>query len=187
MPCRYGDAYLAGVDDEGEPKLDRSRCQNDSSRRASPSASAGSPSLHAGANVTGAGERFREIVGTAAFKVLDLQAGRTGLNLHEAQALGLDAIRSESRHRTRGHGYPGSAPVTTVLTIEKGSRRLLGAQQIASEGVQRRINVYATCLTAGMTLDEISSLDLAYAPPLAPVHDPILISATVGLKDLETR
>lgn len=139
----------------------------------------------AGAVIAGADERFAGIVGTAAFKVLDLQVGRTGLSLEEAQRAGFDAFRSESTHRTRGHNFPGSGPVTTVLTVERGTGRLLGAQQVAPDGVQGRINVYATALTAKMDLEAIGALDLAYAPPLAPVYDPILISATVGLKDLE--
>lgn len=139
----------------------------------------------AGANAAGGDERFRGIVGTAAFQVLDLQVGRTGLALDEARARGFDAFRSESTQRTRGHRFPGSGPATTVLTLERGTGRLLGAQQVAPEGVQGRINVYATALLAGMDLDDLSSLDLAYAPPLAPVYDPILISATVGRKELE--
>jgi NADPH-dependent 2,4-dienoyl-CoA reductase/sulfur reductase-like enzyme len=139
----------------------------------------------AGANAIGADERFRGIVGTAAFQVLDLQVGRTGLSLEEAERLGLDAFRSESRHRTRGHSFPGSGPVTTVLTVERGTGRLLGAQQVGPEGVQGRINVYATALTAGMAAGDLSHLDLAYAPPLAPVYDPLLISGTVAEKELE--
>lgn len=141
----------------------------------------------AGANAAGADERFRGIVGTAAFKVFDLQVGRTGLGVQEAESLGLEAIRSVSKHRTRGHNYHGAAPVTTVLTVERGSGRLLGAQMVASEGVAGRIDVYATALTARMDVEEIGSLDLAYAPPLAPVYDPILIAATVAQKDLSHR
>lgn len=139
----------------------------------------------AGANAVGADEVFRGIVGTSAFKVFDLQVGRTGLGVEEAQQLGIAAIRSVSKHRTKGHNFPGSGPVTTVLSVEKGTGRLLGAQMIAGEGVAGRIDVFATALTAGMDLDELASLDLAYAPPLAPVYDPILIAGTVAKKDLK--
>jgi len=138
----------------------------------------------AGANAAGADERFRGIASTAAFKVFDLHVGRTGLNLREAEAVGLSAIRSVSKHRTRGHNYPGSSPITTVLTVERETGRLLGAQMVASEGVAGRTNVYATALLAGMDVDDLAALDLAYAPPLAPVYDPILIAARVAQKDL---
>lgn len=139
----------------------------------------------AGVNIAGGEEEFPGIVGTSAFKLFDLQVGRTGLSLDEADRLGFDAIRSESTQRSRGHGYAGSGPVTTVLVVERGTGRLLGAQQIGPEGVAGRINVYATALTAKMTVNDLATLDLAYAPPLAPVYDPILISGTVAQKDLE--
>lgn len=138
----------------------------------------------AGANAVGADERFAGIVATAAFKVFDLQVGRTGLGLEEARDLGLDAFRSLSEHRTRGHNYPGWSPTATVLFVERGNGRLLGAQMVASEGVAGRIDVFATALTARMDVAEVGALDLSYAPPLAPVYDPILIAASVAQKDL---
>lgn len=138
----------------------------------------------AGANAAGADERFGGIVGSAAFKVFELEVGRTGLGPAEAARAGLDAVAAASTHRTRGHGYPGSRSLTTVLLVERGSGRLLGAQQVGGEGVAGRIGVLATALTARMTVDQLEQLDLAYAPPLAPVYDPILIAANVAAKAL---
>jgi NADPH-dependent 2,4-dienoyl-CoA reductase/sulfur reductase-like enzyme len=83
-----------------------------------------------------------------------------------------------------GHAYPGSTPVTTVLFVERRTGRLLGAQMVGREGVAGRIDVLATALHARMTVAQIESLDLAYAPPLAPVYDPVLIAAGVARKDL---
>lgn len=140
----------------------------------------------AGANAAGAGERFAGIVGTAAFKVFDLEVGRTGVTPIEAGRAGLEAIASRSTHRTRGHAYPGSKEVTTVLVVEPGSGRLLGAQMAGEEGVTGRIDVLATALTARMTVAEMEGLDLAYAPPLAPVYDPLLVAAGVARKDLRS-
>jgi NADPH-dependent 2,4-dienoyl-CoA reductase/sulfur reductase-like enzyme len=138
----------------------------------------------AGANAVGADEQFEGIVGTAAFKVLGLEVGRTGLGRAEIARLGLDATSSVSKHQTRGHGYPGAGTVTTVLFVERTTGRLLGAQQVGPEGVAGRINVFATALHARMTVAQVEALDLAYAPPFAPVYDPILIAATVALKQL---
>ncbi len=138
----------------------------------------------AGANAAGGDERFGGIVGTAAFKVFELEVGRTGVTPVEAGRAGLEAISSQSTHRTRGHAYPGSKEVTTVLVAEPGSGRLLGAQMAGEEGVTGRIDVLATALTARMTLGELEGLDLAYAPPLAPVYDPLLVAASVARKDL---
>lgn len=141
----------------------------------------------AGANAAGADERFGGIVGTAAFKVFGLEVGRTGLGRVELDRLGVDPVISTSTHKTRGHAYPGALPVTTVLLVERGSGRLLGGQMIAGEGVAGRIDVLATALHGRMTVAQLEDLDLAYAPPLAPVYDPILIAATVALKDLRPR
>lgn len=134
----------------------------------------------AGANAAGADERFGGVVGTAAFKVFGLQVGRTGLGRAEAAEA---ILFSTSKHGSRGHGYPGSGPITTVLVVDAGGR-LLGAQLVGAEGVKGRIDVFATALHAGMTVAQIEGLDLAYAPPLAPVYDPILIAASVARKEL---
>jgi CoA-dependent NAD(P)H sulfur oxidoreductase len=138
----------------------------------------------AGANATGAHERFEGIVGTAAFKVFDLEVGRTGLGRVELEKKGIDFIVSTSKHATRGHHYPGVKSVTTVLFVQRGNGKLLGAQMVGGEGVAGRIDVLATALHAKMTLDDLAALDLAYAPPLAPVWDPLLIAASSAQKDL---
>ncbi|HEX9052271.1 MAG TPA: FAD-dependent oxidoreductase [Anaeromyxobacter sp.] len=136
----------------------------------------------AGANATGAQERFGGVVGSAVFKVFALEVGRTGLSAADATRLGLDAVGAGSKHRSRGHGYPGSKDVTTVLVVERGSGRLLGGQMVGGEGVAGRIDVLATALSSRLTVAQIEQLDLAYAPPLAPVYDPILIAAGVAAK-----
>ncbi len=140
----------------------------------------------AGANAAGGDERFRGIVGTAAFKVFGLEVGRTGLGRTDAERLGLSAVSATSTHRSRGHAYPGSKLITTVLFVERGSERLLGAQMVGGESVAGRINVLATALHSGMTAAQLEALDLAYAPPLAPVYDPVLIAASVAREILRT-
>jgi len=138
----------------------------------------------AGANAIGAHERFEGIVGTAAFKVFGLEVGRTGLARAELTRAALDAISSTTTHETRGHSYPGNTTVTTLLFAERATGRLLGAQLVGGEGVAGRIDVLATALHAKMTLDQLAALDLAYAPPLAPVWDPLLIAASTAKKEL---
>ncbi len=138
----------------------------------------------AGANAAGAHERFGGVVGSAAFKVFDLEVGRTGLGPADAARAGLESIAATSTHRSRGHAYPGSTEIATVLVAERGSGRLLGAQMVGGEGVTGRIDVLATALTARMTVSDLEQLDLAYAPPLAPVYDPLLIAAGVAAKTL---
>ncbi|MBI5907529.1 MAG: FAD-dependent oxidoreductase [Burkholderiales bacterium] len=141
----------------------------------------------AGANAAGANEVFGGIVGTAGFKLFDLEVARTGLGERDIASAGLTAVTAVSHHHTRARNYPGDKPITTVIYIESGSGRLLGAQMIGGESVAKRVDVFATALHAKMTVGQVESLDLSYAPPFAPVYDPILIAATVGLKELSRR
>lgn len=139
----------------------------------------------AGANAAGGHERFGGIVGSAGFKLFEQEVARTGIDLAEAKKLGLDAVAALSHHHTRGKNYPGDRPIFTVLFAERGSGRLLGAQSIGADAVAKRIDVFATALHARMTVAQIEDLDLTYAPPFAPVYDPILIAATVTRKAVE--
>jgi NADPH-dependent 2,4-dienoyl-CoA reductase/sulfur reductase-like enzyme len=138
----------------------------------------------AGANAAGAAERFAGIAGTAAFKVFDLEVARTGLTASEARGVGLDVITAISRQGSRAHRYPGASPLTTVLTVETGTGRLVGAQMAGAGVVAKRTDVFATALAAGFTVEQVEDLDLSYAPPFAPVYDPILIAASVARKRL---
>jgi CoA-dependent NAD(P)H sulfur oxidoreductase len=137
----------------------------------------------AGANAAGGDMTFAGIVGTAGFKLFDLEVARTGLGPTELPRIEPNAARGVSEHASRGHGYPGGGRITTVLYAHRCSHRLLGAQMIGP-AVATRIDVFATALHARLTLERIEELDLAYAPPFAPVYDPILVAASVTRKEL---
>jgi NADPH-dependent 2,4-dienoyl-CoA reductase/sulfur reductase-like enzyme len=136
----------------------------------------------AGENIGGLATEFPGIVGTAVSKIFDLQVARTGLSLSEALANGFAARGSTITHLSRSKHYPGGSPITVRLITEAETHKLLGAQMIGKEGVAHRIDVLATALHAGMTADDVYHLDLAYAPPFAPVWDPILIAANTARK-----
>ncbi len=130
----------------------------------------------AGTVAAGGTARFQGVAGTAVVKVFDLAVGRTGLTLAEARSAGLDAVATDVTHTSRARYYPGGAPLAVRLVHEPGGR-LLGAQLVGREGVAKRLDVVATALHAGFGLDELAGLDLSYAPPYAPVWDPILVAA----------
>jgi NADPH-dependent 2,4-dienoyl-CoA reductase/sulfur reductase-like enzyme len=137
----------------------------------------------AGANASGGHDTFPGIVASAAFKVFDLQVARTGLNESELKKSSTPWLSAKSEQPSRAASYqPEPEPITSVLFFERDSERLLGAQMVGRDGVGQRIDVFATALHARMTLEQIEDLDLAYAPPFAPVYDPILIAATVARK-----
>lgn len=136
----------------------------------------------AGANIAGANEIFKGVAGTSVVKVFDLEVARTGLTEREALDNKLNAVSAVITSRTRAHYYPGGKPITIKLVMEKKNGRLLGAQMTGGEGVSKRIDIVAAGLYKGMTADELSRLDLSYAPPFAPVWDPLLVAANDALK-----
>lgn len=140
----------------------------------------------AGINIAGGDARFPGVVGTAVTRLFDTELARTGLQEREAKALGLDYAASRIEGRTRAGYFPGAAPVTVKLLAEKGSRRLLGGQIVGAPGSGKRIDVVAAALCAGLTVDDVINLDLAYAPPLSGTWDPIQIAARQVLRRLSS-
>lgn len=122
--------------------------------------------------------RFGGIVGTAVVKVFDLEVARTGLTLDEA---GPRAVATDAVHRSRAKYYPGGHALHIRLVHEPGGR-LLGGQLAGRDGVAKRIDVLATALHAGFSMAQLAELDLSYAPPFAPVYDPVLIAAQRALR-----
>ncbi len=136
----------------------------------------------AGENAAGGNAVFSGIVGTAVVKVFGLELARTGLTEREAKKEGFDAASATIKSISRAHYYPDHKPLHVRLVFEKGTKRLLGAQMAGQEGAALRINVLAAALHAQWTVEDVGKLDLGYAPPFAPVWDPILIAANVAKK-----
>lgn len=139
----------------------------------------------AGANAAGRDSspesRYDGVVGTNAVKVFGLEVARTGLSLEEALEAGFDASEVESESHTRAGYYPGgSRMLTRVVADARG--RLLGAQLIGREGAAQRVNVFAAALHAGLKVEDVERLDLAYAPPFAPTIDPVIRAAHAARK-----
>ncbi len=131
----------------------------------------------AGTNLAGGYATFPGLVGTAATKVCDTEIARTGLTEIEAtrDGFGYHAVTIES---TTKAGYlPESRPLSVKMLAERNSGRLLGAQIVGQEGAGKRIDVVATALHNAMTVEEMTHLDLSYAPPFSPVWDPVLVAA----------
>ncbi len=130
-----------------------------------------------GTNLGGGYATFPGVVGTAASKVCSLEIARTGLRERDCEAVGFAYVPVVVESTTRAGYYPGAAPVTVKLIAERRTGRLLGAQIVGREGAAKRIDALAVALWNHMTVEEISGLDLAYAPPFSPVWDPVLIAA----------
>jgi len=136
----------------------------------------------AGANIGGQNLAFPGIVGSNCFKVFELEVASTGLTEKEAKEEGLDATSVTIQGVSKPHGYPGAAKLWLRLVADKNSGRLLGAQGVGGDGVVSRINILATVLTAGLSVQELAYIDLAYAPPFSGSWDPVHIAAQQLLK-----
>jgi NADPH-dependent 2,4-dienoyl-CoA reductase/sulfur reductase-like enzyme len=130
-----------------------------------------------GINATGGDATFPGVLGTAVSKVCAYEVARTGLTEHEAEAAELDAFPTTIDGTSRAQYYPDATPIRVKLVTETGTGRLLGAQIVGEEGAAKRIDVLAACIWNRMTVDEIISVDIGYAPPFSPVWDPVLVAA----------
>lgn len=131
----------------------------------------------AGTVAAGGTARFGGIVGTAVCKVFELTVARTGLTLSEARAHGLVAAATDTVTNSRAKYYPGVEPTRTRL-VHGPDGQLLGAQMVSTDpATAKRIDVIATALHAGFDVSTLAELDLSYAPPYAPVYDPVLRAA----------
>ena len=130
-----------------------------------------------GINVGGGYATFPGVVGTAVTKLCDTEIARTGLSEREATQVGFGFVVGRIESTTRAGYYPGAKPISVKILAQPGGGELLGAQIVGEEGAAKRIDVLATALTARFTVEDLLHLDLSYAPPFAPVWDPVLMAA----------
>lgn len=138
----------------------------------------------AGDNASGVVSHFKGVVATTAVKVFDLEIARCGITEDQAKALKLPVKTVSITDKSRAGYYPNPQNITIKLIFHAQTGRLLGGQMIGKEGVAKRIDVLATALHQKMTVMDIAQLDLSYAPPFAPVWDPLLIAANQALKEV---
>jgi len=124
-------------------------------------------------------------LGTAIVRVGSLTAATTGANRRALDAAGV-AYRTLRLHPNQHAGYfPGATQVHLLLHVRAGDGRLLGAQAVGTDGVDKRIDVLATAIRAGMDVTDLIDLDLAYAPPYGQAKDPVNLAGMVGANVLD--
>jgi NADPH-dependent 2,4-dienoyl-CoA reductase/sulfur reductase-like enzyme len=136
----------------------------------------------AGTNAAGGEATFGGVVGTMVVRVFDLVVACTGLTAAQAQDLGYTVRAPMIEAMDASHYFPGAAPMHVKLVVDEETGRLLGGQIAGRRGVAKRVDVLATALHHRLTVTDLRQLDLSYAPPFAPVWDPILVAANVAAK-----
>lgn len=132
----------------------------------------------AGDVVTGGSMSFRGIAGTGIFKVFDMSIAACGLNEAQARASGYDIVVSHNIKPDKPEYFGGQEMVIKAIADRK-SEKLLGVQIIGYEGVDKRIDVFVTAMTAGLTVSDLFHLDLAYAPPFSTTKDPVMYTGMI--------
>lgn len=128
-------------------------------------------------NITGGKARFKGVLRSYVSKVFDYTVAKTGLTEKEAQKYNYNYEIIIVTHKDKSSYYPDAREITIKLIADKHTRKLLGAQIIGKGDADKRINIIATALTAGMTVDDIQDIDITYAPPYSPAIDPVIIAA----------
>lgn len=124
-------------------------------------------------NICGGDSRYLGAQGSSVIKVFDMTAASTGINEQTAKMAGIDCDKVYLSPVNHASYYPGGRVMTMKVIFEKETYRLLGAQIVGYEGVDKRIDVLATAMHAGMTALQLKDLDLAYAPPYSSAKDPV--------------
>jgi NADPH-dependent 2,4-dienoyl-CoA reductase/sulfur reductase-like enzyme/rhodanese-related sulfurtransferase len=130
--------------------------------------------------IAGRDSAYRGTQGTAVVKVFDMTAGGTGMTETELRAAGMGFRKVHTHQNGHAAYYPGTAPLFIKALFEPAEGRLLGAQVLGWDGVDKRIDVFAVALRAGMTVYDLEHLELAYAPPYGSAKDPVNMVGFLG-------
>ncbi len=136
----------------------------------------------AGTNMAGGYARFAGVMGTAVFKVMDLQVARTGMGEREAEQARIDFDVVSVKSLQHAHYYPDAKPLYVKLLFTRDEQKVIGGQFVGYEGVDKQVDVLATAMYQELTLRQLQELDLAYAPPFSTVWSPIQQAAGVAVK-----
>ncbi len=124
-------------------------------------------------NICGGDSVYQGSQGSSVIKIFDMTVATTGINERTAKDAGIDCDKVYLSPSNHASYYPGGTMMTMKVLFEKNTYKLLGAQIVGYEGADKRIDVIATAMHAGMTALQLKDLDLAYAPPYSSAKDPV--------------
>jgi CoA-disulfide reductase len=136
-------------------------------------------------NMMGKKEKYQGTLGTSIAKVFDLTVAATGNNEKTIKRLGLKYELVHIHPSSHAGYYPGAAPISLKLIFDKDTGRIYGAQAIGEDGVDKRIDVIATAIKGGLTVEDLTNVELSYAPPYSSAKDPVNMAGYVATNILE--
>ncbi|MFH1147393.1 MAG: FAD-dependent oxidoreductase [Pseudomonadota bacterium] len=132
-----------------------------------------------GDNITGGGTTFPGVVRTAVAKIFEMNLGRSGLTEAEAKRMGYEIVVALTPAPDKPFYYPTAKPIILKMIADKKTRRVLGIQGLGKGEVVKRIDVTATAMMLGASIDQMADLDLGYAPPYSSALDNVIEAANV--------
>ena len=130
-------------------------------------------------NICGIPSQYKGTQGSAILKVFDMTAATTGINEKTAKRMGYDFDKSYTYSASHASYYPGAVNMSVKTVFEKDTGKILGAQITGFEGVDKRCDVFATAIRAGMSAFDLTELELCYAPPYSSAKDPVNMAGFV--------
>ncbi|MEF2793927.1 MAG: FAD-dependent oxidoreductase [Hydrogeniiclostridium sp.] len=124
-------------------------------------------------NLCGIPSEYKQTQGSSVLKLFDMTIAMTGVNERTAKAAGLHYDRMYTYNQSHASYYPGGHGISMKVLYEKGTGRLLGAQLVGYDGVDKRCDVLAVAIRAGLTASDLTELELCYAPPFGSAKDPV--------------
>ena len=124
-------------------------------------------------NICGISSEYKGAQGSSVIKLFDMTVATTGINEEQTKLNGLKSEKIIITQNSHASYYPNATPMTLKLIFERETYKILGAQIVGYDGVDKRIDVIATAILAGMKANELKDLDLAYAPPYSSAKDPV--------------
>lgn len=128
--------------------------------------------------ITGGNLTFRGIAGTGIFKVFEMSIAACGLSESQARESGYDVVISHNIKPDKPEYFGGREMIIKAIADRK-TEKLLGVQIIGYEGVDKRIDVFVTAISAGLLVSDLFHLDLAYAPPFSTTKDPVMYTGMI--------
>ena len=126
-------------------------------------------------NIAGLDSRYRGSTGASVVKLFSLTAASVGINEDSAKNLGMNYDTAVTFQGSHASYYPGAETMMLKLVYDKGTGRVLGAEAVGKEGVEKRIDTISVAIAGGMTVEDLVSLDMSYAPPYSSAKDPVNI------------
>lgn len=136
-------------------------------------------------NIAGRDVPFEGVIGSSIIKVFDLAAATTGSNEKNLKRNGIPYEKTYIHPLSHAGYYPGGTQMTLKLLFSPETRKVLGAQAVGPDGVDKRIDVIATAIKLGATVDQLQNLELAYAPPFSAAKDPVNMAGFTAVNILD--